>query len=43
LNLKGKVVDKAMYRSFFTKDISPQANNEAESANTIEKYASCSA
>jgi hypothetical protein len=36
LNLKGKVIDKAMYRSFFTKDISFRANNEAESTNTID-------
>jgi hypothetical protein len=43
LNLKGKIIDKAMYRSFFSKDISSQANNEAESANTIEKSACCSA
>jgi hypothetical protein len=43
LNLKEKVVDKAMYRSFFAKDISSQANNEAKSANTIEKSACCSA
>jgi hypothetical protein len=43
LNLKGKVKDKAMYRSFFTKDISPQANNEAQSPNTIGKSACCSA
>jgi hypothetical protein len=39
LNLKEKVTDKAMYRSFFSKDISSQANNELESANTIEKSA----
>jgi hypothetical protein len=36
LNLKEKVIDKAMYCSYFWKDISPQANNRSPSANTIE-------
>jgi hypothetical protein len=43
LNLKGKVVDRAMYRSFFAKDISSQANDEPKSPNTIGKSACCGA
>jgi hypothetical protein len=43
LNLKEKVIDKAMYWSFFAKDISSQANDRSQSANTIEKLACCSA
>jgi hypothetical protein len=43
LNLKGKVIDKAMYRRFFSKDISSIANNEAKSTNTIDKSLCCDA
>ena len=32
-----------MYRSFFTKDISSIANNEAKSTNTIDKSLRCNA